>query len=106
MRALAFVIIALAACAIQAEVDDLFDMDGVLGRGLLASAPQGTEKFVVTIKSSKSKSEVEANAPAIKNALATDLFGGKVDASQITLTVADARRRLLAGSTVGYITSY
>jgi len=55
---------------------------------------------LTTIKSSKSKADVEANADAIKSALATDLFGGKVEAAQITLAVADARRRLLAGSTI------
>jgi len=84
----------------SASVEDVFDIDEIMGRGLMASAPQGTEKFVVTIKSSLSKSQVEANAAAIKTALATDLLGGKVEASDITLTVADARRRLLAGSTI------
>jgi len=95
-------IIALSAFTIQAEIDDIFgaDMDDVFGRGLMASAPPGDQKFMVTIKSSKSKADVEANADAIKSALATDLFGGKVEAAQITLAVADARRRLLAGSTI------
>jgi len=95
-------VIALAN-AVHAEIDEVFEMDGDFGRGLMASAPPGTEKFVVTIKSSKSKADVEKSAEAIKTAMATDLFGDKVEASQITLTVLDARRRLLAGSTVGVI---
>ena len=108
----AFVIISaalLVSSAMGSIHEDIFLMDDIFGRGLLASGsgsttenlPSGTVKYSVTLTFSGSVptgTALDTFKTSLASKMATDLFGGKVPASAITITVSSGRRRLLAFS--------
>jgi len=103
---LVLVLLAIAACAVHGEV--YFDIEDIFSRGLLQGSsssttkvPQGTEKFIVTLSFSKTQAELKQDEAALKTEMVNTLFKGvTIGADDIILTYKDARRRLLAGTTV------
>ena len=99
-----------ASSAMGSITNDMMDIDEILGRGLLASGsgsgsaaalPSGTVKYTVTLSFSGSAptgSALDTFKTTLASSMATTLFGGKVAASDITITVSSGRRRLLAFS--------
>ena len=109
-------VLVCAASLVHGDMD-VFDVEDIFSRGLLqgstgstdSKVAQGTVKFIVTLAFFKTETELKANQgeAALKKEMVDTLFKGVIiGADDIVLTYQNARRRLLAGTTVSQLQLY